>query len=408
MGKKIFCVILALLMLFPVFIVARSFSADAGRSGREQAEAFFADKAGSLSPCTRPDGQPFTIAYVDIDPYPASGEMLYFFIQQMADTGWINLPGPLPFDSADTDAKEMINYLADLDLGPYVRFSRDANYYIAVDDEQAYMESLQGHADKKDVDLILCLGTSPGELVINRLGITDIPVMVYFSVDPVSAGLSDTEEYSGQKNVWCHTSSDVYLNQLRFYYNNYAFTNIGAVYYSESVGAMNQYRSAAAELGCAVSERKIETLTAADPQTSAQYYAMLKDTFLSLIEEDHIDAFLLGTDIIKDVARIPEMLKLFEEKGIPVFVQNGDYYVRYGALMTVTASDAKAQAPFAVSAMAEIFNGRDPGSVYQKFVISPSISINLTTAGRIGYKPAQELLLAADRIYYLGEEVAMP
>lgn len=77
------------------------------------------------------------------------------------------------------------------------------------------------------------------------MGVTEVPVMVYFSVDPVASGLSETQEYSGKENVWCHTSSEVYLNQMKFYYDAYPFTNIGMVYYDESVAAMGMYRDAA-------------------------------------------------------------------------------------------------------------------------------------------------------------------
>jgi hypothetical protein len=71
--------------------------------------------------------------------------------------------------------------------------------------------------------------------------------------------------------------------------------------------------------------------------------------------------------------------------------------------MCVTASDAKSQAPFAVSAMSYILNGSKPGSIYQKFVISPYVSINMDTAKRLNYNVRQELLLSAEKLYSMGE-----
>ncbi len=403
MAKKITVFFIILLMLVPISAIVFSAKGSAAPVNQSNARSFFEDRVLSTKPCTNPDGTPFTIAYVDIDPYPASGEMLYYLIDEMEREGWIHLDAQLPFDSADTDAKELIRYLSQQDLGDFIRFTDDANYYIAVDDRDACIESLREHVQKKDIDLILCMGTSPGEMVIHEMGITEVPVMVYFSVDPVAAGLSLSQEYSGTPNVWCHTGADVYVNQLQFYYDNYPFTNIGMVYYSESVGAMAQYRDGAKRIGCRISERQIETLSSSDRADTEAYYDMLRKTFTELIEDEQIDAFMLGTDIIKDVARIPEYLDMFYDAGIPVFVQNGEYYVEQGALLAVTASDAKAQAPFAINAMSMIFHGEEPGSVYQKFVISPYVSLNADAAKRLQYTPKEDLLLMAEKIHQKSE-----
>lgn len=399
MTKKIVSIILICLLLFPIYIFVSSRRIGVGTEGQEKAAEYFAGRTASAAPCMKSNGDKFTIAYVDIDPYPASGEMLYYFIQEMNDTGWITLPEELPFDPEDTDAKELINYLADRDLGNYIRFSRDANYYIAVDDKEECMQSLRRHVSYHDIDLIFCLGTSPAEMVIKEMGITEVPVMVYFSVDPVGAGLSETEEYSGQENVWCHTSSDVYANQLQFYYDSIPFENIGMIYYNESVAAMSQYRAAAEDMGVRITEKKIDTLSSSQSDEVTEYYNMLKRTFEELVNVDKVDAFMLNTDIIKDPARVSGLLDIFYKNGIPVYVQNGEYYVEYGAFMVVTASDAKVQAPFAVNAMATILNGENPGDVYEKFVPSPYLSINLEVAERLNYEVPEELLLSAENLY---------
>lgn len=400
MAKKILTVILILAMLFPVSVLMLSGSGKVQKEDREKAAKYYKSEQVLKKPQKKADGSKYTIAYVDIDPYPASGEMLYYFIEELKETGWIDYDGDLPFDAADTDAKELIRYLAERDLGEYIRFTDDANYYIAVDDKEECRKSLQNQIDAGKIDLIFCMGTSPGEMVIKEMQVTDVPVMVYFSVDPVGAGLSKAEEYSGQDNVWCHTSSEVYQNQMQFYHTNCPFKNIGMVYYSESVAAMNAYRSAAKEIGFEITERKIDTLSdAKDKKQVKKYYQMLEKTFRELAEQKNVDAFMLNTDIIKDDSKIAELLDIFYQKKIPVFVQNGEYYVQDGAFMVVTASDAKVQAPFAVDAMAAILNGEKPGKVYQKFVPSPYLSVNLEVADRIDYKVKEELLLSAEKLY---------
>lgn len=400
MVKKITVVVLAVLLLFPIIVFFQSGQEDISSQDRKKAEKYFADAEVSVAPCTKEDGGKYTIAYVDIDPYPASGEMLYYFVERLREEGWIAYDGELPFDASQTDARELVHYLSGLDLGKYVQFSREANYYIGVEGKERCMEHLKKQVEEGMVDLIFCMGTSPGEMVIRDMGITEVPVMVYFSVDPVGAGLSDKEEYSGKENVWCHTSSEVYANQMQFYCDNYPFKNIGMVYYNESVAAMNSYRAAAKKIGFQITERRVETLSEQnDARQVRAYYKRLEETFKELAGAGGIDAFMLNTDMIKDEGRIRELLEIFYQKGIPVFVQNGEYYVEYGAFMVVTASDAKVQAPFAVDAFAKILNGKKPGEVYQKFVTPPYLSINLEVAERLGYQVKQELLLSAEKLY---------
>lgn len=221
-------------------------------------------------------------------------------------------------------------YLSERDLGEYVEFSMDACYYLAVDGEDETRASLEQHRKKKDLDLLLCMGTWPGQLV-KDMGITDIPVMVYFCVDPVGAGLSETSEFSGQDNLWCHVNYMVYNNQLKFYHDSFGFENIGVVYYDESVAAMRAYREVAGEEGFTITESVTAKLAETGKAVEDAYYARLKAAFSDLVDQG-IDAFMLGTDIIKDEGRIRELLDIFYENRIPVFVQNGEYFVRRGRL----------------------------------------------------------------------------
>lgn len=371
-----------------------------------RADAFMKQSENrSYGPVKKEGGGKFKIGYIDIDPYPPSGEMFYYLVEGLRDAGWIELSGELPFDPADTDAKELVRYLSERDLGEFVEFSMDACYYLAVDGEDETRASLEQHRKKKDLDLLLCMGTWPGQLV-KDMGITDIPVMVYFCVDPVGAGLSETSEFSGQDNLWCHVNYMVYNNQLKFYHDSFGFENIGVVYYDESVAAMRAYREVAGEEGFTITESVTAKLAETGKAVEDAYYAGLKAAFSDLVDQG-IDAFMLGTDIIKDEGRIRELLDIFYENRIPVFVQNGEYFVRQGALMMVTASDAKDQAPFVTEVFSAILNGKKPGEIPQEYLSPPYLCINLDAAGRLweedGALP-EELILSAERIYHDGGE----
>ncbi|MBQ1547196.1 MAG: hypothetical protein IIZ61_02275 [Lachnospiraceae bacterium] len=400
--KKIVTIIICVLFAIPVLTIALS-AKSADPEINEKVDAYFSTEVTETEPHAKEDGTPYNICYVDIDPYPPSGEMLYFLLKQLYDKGWIVLPNnmaftDLPFDSSDLDAKEFINYLADLGTGDYISFSKDQNYYIALEDNGYVKKNIEKGIKNKDIDLILCLGTSPGTLTIGDMGIKDVPIMVYFSVDPVSAGLSYEQEYSGRDNVWCHTSSDIYKNQLSFYHDTYPFKKIGMVYYSESVGAIAMYRYGAEALGdVKIVEKKIDTYDTAEEEE--EYYDNLKKVYTDLVEKDGIDAFLLNTDMIKDPDRMDEYMKIFYDKKIPVFVQNSEFSVARGATMLMSASDAVSQAPFAVDAMIRIFGGEKPGEIYQRFVPSPSISINMGSAEKIDLDINDEVLRMTERFY---------
>lgn len=394
MLKKITIFILIGLLIFPVYVYFTSARADIDGSDIEKAKTYFMKSEDSNKPCKKKDGSKFTIGYLDIDPYPATGEMIYDFVVELKEEGWITYEGELPFDSANIDAKEFIQYLSEQDLGEYIQFSKDVNYYVSeeYDGKEYVKKELKKHIDNKDIDLIFCLGTSPAVLMIQEMGITEVPIMVSGTVDPVGSGIAETEEYSGQSNIWCHTNTGVYKNQLKFYYQSHPFTNIGMVFYDETIASLKPYSEAAEELGFKITGKKIASVVTKD------YYKKLEETYKELVEEG-IDAFLLNSDIIKDEKKIKGLLDIFYQHDIPVFVQNSEYYVEDGATMVVTASDAKTQAPFLVEAFAGILNGKEPGSINQKFVIPPYLSINLEVADQIGFDVKENMILSAERLY---------
>lgn len=400
MLRKWISLALLALLAFPVWVLAQSQSGGTDAAAYQQAENYFAKKQADAGPCTKPDGSKFTIGYVDLDPYPATGEWLYRFIEQLRADGWIAYSGELPFDVHNTDAKRLIEYLSHQDLGDYLQFSGEVNYYISesCDGEAFVRKDLQKHVRQKDIDLLLCLGTQPAELVIHKMGITQVPVMVSAVVDPVASGLVESEEYSGKPNVWVHTNNGIYTNQMKLYYDSCPFQNIGMVYYDESIASLESYQKAADELGFVITAEKIS------PKVTDTYYDRLEKIYRKLAARG-IDAFLLNSDIIKDESRIRPLLEIFYEKDIPVFVQTSEYYVRDGAVMLIESLDAQLAAPFLTGTMSQILNGKRPGEISQSFVTPPYLSINLKAADQTGFPVTEDMILSAGRLYHYIETV---
>lgn len=348
------------------------------------------------APVTKPGGGKFRIAYVDIDPYPETGSMLYYVLLSLKQDGWIQYDS-LPVTADNVDAKALVDWLSKRDLGPYLEFDSAANYYLAYQGEAVVGESLKEHAAKKDIDLVFAMGTWPGKFVKSlNLG---LPVIVYGSVDPIGAGIVKSAGDSGDKNIWAQVDPAAFTRQLQYYYNTIHFKNIGMVYHDEIVASIPDYEKTAAADGFKITKVQIPKLVSNKPEDVDHYYANLKDIYRKLVQEDQIDAYLINTDVITDDTRIKELFQIFYEAKIPVFVQVGDNFVQNGALMVVSPRDYVGLGAFVASTIGAIFNGAKPGDLPQEYVSSPYLSLNLDIAEKIGFTPSFEMLLSSEHVY---------
>lgn len=350
----------------------------------------------SIPAQTKPNGQPFTIAYVDIDPYPVSGAVLYYIITGLRDEGWLSFEH-LPFDPADTDAGAMIDWLAQQDTGPYIRFDSDANYYTEYQSEDEIRESLTRHVNNGTIDLIMTNGTWPA-LMVKSFGL-DMPIMMFGCANPLGSGLVESVENSGNPNVWATFDPTAYERQLLYYYNCVPFTNIGIVYYDESIANMDSYERAADTLSIKVTPSHIERIDTSSAENIEQYYTDLVAEFRRLVEKDGIDAFMLTVDIIVDLDRAEELLEPFTSNNIPVFVQAGEQFVESGALMNVSALEMEGLGVFSARSITQLLAGTPLSQLPQEYRNSPFLVLNLDVAEKIGYRPTFETLLACEHVY---------
>lgn len=102
MLQKIITFLCVCLLVFPVSVFVMSARTGSDEDSYAQAESYLARKEDTQGPCAKADGSKFTIGYLDIDPYPATGEMIYRFVEQLRKDGWITYRGELPSYSSDT------------------------------------------------------------------------------------------------------------------------------------------------------------------------------------------------------------------------------------------------------------------------------------------------------------------
>lgn len=387
-----------------IFIAALALTAcersDIGSEETEKARAYIESNTGEVyGLCKKDDGSKFRIGVIDIDPYYPSGEMLYYIVDELKNQGWIDKSLDIPFNPLETDVKELVTLLAERDTGEYLEFSADKCWYLAIDGEDQCRAELESILEQDGLDLIICLGTLPGkfaeEVVCGR-----VPVMIYFSVDPVGAELTEDTDYSTVPNVWTHISFSGYENQIRFFQNALGFNKIGIIYYDESVGALRAYRKAAEEEGFEICESVIQRIDTSSKDSVKEYYERYLSEIDYLVENKGIDAFMIGSDMIVDDDMVETVCDMLYERGIAVFAQTGQEFVKNGALMTMVTMDAKQQAPFFVNTMAAIFNGKAIEELKQKYVAAAFLAINLTSAEKLGYEVPKEIIDYAESIYY--------
>ncbi len=348
------------------------------------------------SPVQKPGGGKFRIAYVDIDEYPATGSMLYYVLESLKQSGWIQYDS-LPVEQENVDAKVLVDWLSKRDLGPFIEFVGSANYYLAYEGEEAVGNSLKEHVKNREIDLIFAMGTWPGKFVKSLE--LDMPLMVYGSVDPIGAGIVQSAEDSGDDNIWAQVDPSAFKRQLQFYYDTLPFKNIGMVYNDEIVASIPDYENTAMANGFTITKVKIDKLESDEQEDQDRYYSNLKEIYRDLIEQKKIDAYLINTDVITDDSRMNELFELFAAKKIPIFVQVGDNYIKNGAFMQISPRDYKGLGAFVADSIGALFNGAKLRDLPQEYISSPYLSLNLEAAEKIGFTPSFEMLLSSEYIY---------
>lgn len=346
-------------------------------------------------PVNKKDGSKFKLAYVDEYPYNELFRMLYYLIECLKADGWITYDR-LPFDpDTDSDTVKLMNWLADHAQSEYMEFDKTVHFYTSTSTKEEIYGTLKQHIEiDGDIDAILTMGTVPSQMV-KELNF-DIPVLMYGVSDPVASGLVKSETKSGDWRYWAHVDSSGYSRQMKYYYDMFHFKNIGSVYVDEIVCALPDYCSVAEENGFKITKVKLETDFSEDED---KYYEELLRIYRKMIYEDGIDAYIINTDIIHDAERAPEIMQIFLDVKIPVFVQEGTVYVKNGsALLIMDPGDAEGTAPFAAYVIGSVFKGTKSGDLEQVYISSPCITFNLDVAELIGYSPSFRTLLACDEI----------
>ena len=353
----------------------------------------------SLSPITN-NGKKWRVAYCGMRKSINHPWNLQAIVYGLKSLGWIRLDHTFPWPkTGQTDSNPMWKWLTTQKDAPYVEFLADGYYYTEGTDPKKCTQIADQLIDrcnrKKDIDLIIVMGTKAAQSLANDRH--RVPVMIFSTTDPVSAGVTKSVKDSGRDHVWAHLYPTRQRRHIEVFHDIIGFKKLGMVFEDSVLGrsfaGIEQVENVAGERGFSVITRNVD-------EKHANQAAFEKKTIQAYEElAGQVDAMYLTIYAARKFDTLSHLLKPFYDRKIPIFTQIG-LEVRYGALMSVSdGTDLKGFGRFAGESIAKVFHGNKPRHVPYVYEHPPRISINMDVSRIVGYRPPFDILLVADEVY---------
>lgn len=344
------------------------------------------------------EGQKWRIGYSETDPFSNFAGTFYYLVQHLESEGWLSNTEDLPYTLGQSDSKEMWEWLASRDVGDYIEFVANAHYSLLISDGNVEEEMMKRLSEEKDIDLMLVMGTYAGQVVA-----TDqhtVPTMVFSASNAVQSEIITSEMYSGHDHIWAHMDAERYQRQVHVFHDIFAFEKLGMIFEDSEIGriiaAYDDVLEVARERDFEIMKEHVAEPTSSDPSEYDSYYHDLLEASETLAQE--VDALYLSFGVW-EIEDLPNILQPFHEQNVPIFSQLGSEEVMHGALMSVSRADFSGIGLFGVHNIDQLFRGAKLGELPQVYGDTPSITLNLEVAEKIGYQPPFEILLVADDVY---------
>lgn len=344
-------------------------------------------------------GQKWRIGYCESARFINYAEHLYALVKGLTALGWLKGTEQLPYQPGQEDTRAMWKWLASHDLGPYIQFAGDAYYtYDGMDDgakKRATDMLVTRLRTRKDIDLLLAMGTVAGKLVTDDRH--QVPVTVFSTSNAVAAGIVQSIDLSGREHVWAHMYVNRFKRQLEVFHDTFGFKRLGMVYEDSPAG---RTMAALQDAEALAKERRFQIVRACVADNQKDKEQFLRETLTAYRKlATQVDAMYLtiypGS---RKLAMLPALLEPFYQHHVPVFTQL-KLEVQYGALMSVADADFMGIGLFGAETITKILLGASPKSLPQAYESTPYIVLNLEAARKTGYKPPFDILLIADRLY---------
>jgi ABC-type uncharacterized transport system substrate-binding protein len=366
------------------------------------ASSLAADKEIFGTNPTTNHGEKWRIAYCEGGEYIDYKLTLIATVKGLMEIGWVEY-AEIPEVKGEATT-HIWDWLADNSRSNYIQFVKNA-HYSADWDEKVRKDMANKIIDrlnlKKDIDLIIAMGTWAGKDLANNLHHT--PTMVLTASDAVGAGIVKSNEDSGFDHVQAHVDPFRYERQVRIFHDIFKFKKLGVAYEN----SVNGRSYASMDLIEKVSKERQFDIVRCYTQSDIADQDLAGQSVISCFEKliPKVDAIYVTLQGGVNTKTVPELVRITNSGHIPTFSQSGSEEVKYGFLLSNSTAGFKYVGLFHAKSIAKVFNGAMPRDLGQVFEGPPKIAINLKTAEIISFDPPMIILGAADEIY---EEIQTP
>jgi ABC-type uncharacterized transport system substrate-binding protein len=354
-------------------------------------------KVFPTTPTAKPDGKRWRIGYVESGDYNQYPLTLTQIINGLSHLGWLKLNADIP---KDISGRDLWQWLAANAQSKYLQFVADAYWQpgnFEADKRAPMRDAIVKRIDTRhDIDLIIAMGTWAGQ-DMRAIG-PPVPTIVASSSDPVGAGIADSAQDSGRKNLHTRVEPERFQRQVRLFHEIVPFKTLGIVYENSEAGrtyaAVSAVDQVSRELGFTVKHCYAKSSSIPTEQAVAnatQCYQKLAD--------EQVGAVYVTTHRGVTPDSIGTIAQILEKAKIPSFSMNGSSEVKKGILLSLAQADLSYVGLFQAETIARIFHGATPRQLSQIWIDPPKIALNLATARAIGFDPPVDILLAADEVY---------
>ena len=345
-------------------------------------------------------GKKWRIGYLEGGPYENYPDNLRALVTALSDLGWAKkIDFPPPADATDT--KYLWSWISQNVKSDYIEFVPDAYWSDNWDkdilrpaNKFAVIGRLNG---KKDIDLMLAMGTWAGQDLANNDH--SVPTVVMSTSNPVASYISISADDSGYDHLNARVDPTRYERQIRIFYDIFHFKNLGVVLEQDTVegrsyAAIDDIEKAAKDLG-------FKVITCHAPFSGVITQEAVRSAVMKCHEElsRKADAVYITVHRGVTLPYMPQLISPFLSNKIPTFSQRGTDEVKHGALLSIARAGFKYVARLHAETTAKIFNGAKPRDLEQLFEDPPRIAINLKTAQIIGYDPTIDVLGFSDEVF---------
>ena len=349
----------------------------------------------STAPKTN-NGVKWRIGYYEGGTHNNYYHYLIATVEGLMDLGWIDKQQTPNIKSKNNN--DTWKWLTKNIRSEYIEFATDGFYSAQWDTdkrEKCRASLIQRLNSKKDLDLIIAMGTWAGKDMTNDTHKT--PTMVMSTSDPIGSGIIKSIDDSGYDHVHARVDPTRYERQVRIFHDLIGFQKLGIAYedsvYGRTYAAIDPIEKVAKERGFDI----VRCYT----QSDIADVRKAGDSVIRCFEElaGKVDSIYVTQQGGVNTDTINRLVYLTIKNQIPTFSQLGSAEVQKGLLLSISRGGYRHVGKFHAATFAKVFNGAKPRQLNQLFEEPPKFAINLKTAEEIGLYLYADFLAAADEIY---------